>query len=512
MSVRLTYGDSGPGWTAGGWHFGKSRQEGRGRGPKPRRETSCTGNRARTRATLSSASRCDRIGTGPWNRGSPGLGSSSSRPLAWREKGPTGVFCPAPPCPQPTDGQTEARAGRRDERHGSWKSPPKCPTHHHREGPTWLARPRPRERSEALGARRVKNTGARTSPTCSGRSWPPFPLPGLLPIPTHTRRPPRGEAPLLPPLTLLFPLRAGRAWRGGQGAGRPPSVHTSVHGVLSGYKRRAGSPTFENRLPPAQGGPLRRRKPVSAQPRGRFAVSSGSRRLPHVQSAKSRSPGRVTVQLGPTCGPSEESPPNQPASGSNKYAEQGLRPPPGGLGSKFRVPKRLTRHTRAFSANATNGVKTASVVAAGGARGAGSRQNQSNPRKLTPLCRDGGSGRKHLRLTFAFLRAELWQKGQPSPWRAPGLQKAFSPPGDSAPPCAGLRAPCWDFPSDAWVPVLPGRMVTVWLPPLSLCVLPAAPRPSGRPHEAEVTALPLGVVVRAPGAPRRGRRGPGPPC
>lgn len=47
----------------------------------------------------------------------------------------------------------------------------------------------------------------------------------------------------------------------------------------------------------------------------------------------------------------------------------------------------------------------------------------------------------------------------------------------------------------------------VWLPPLSLCVLPAAPRPSGRPHEAEVTALPLGVVVGAPGAPRRGRRG-----
>lgn len=221
MSVRLTYGDSGPGWTAGGWHFGKSRQEGRGRGPNPRRETSCTGNRTRTRATLSSASRCDRIGTGPWNRGSPGLGSSS-RPLARREKGPTGVGCPAPPCPQPTDGQTEARARRRDERHGSWKSPPRCPTHHHREGPTWLARLRPRERSEALGARRVKNAGARTSPTCSGCSRPPLPLPGLLAIPTHTQRPLRKEAPLLPPLTLLFPPPPPRG-REGQGvAARAP--------------------------------------------------------------------------------------------------------------------------------------------------------------------------------------------------------------------------------------------------------------------------------------------------
>lgn len=73
----------------------------------------------------------------------------------------------------------------------------------------------------------MKNAGARTSPTCSGRSRPPFPLPGLT-IPTHTRRPPRGEAPLLPPLTLLFPLRAGRAGRGGQGAGGRQSTPAST--------------------------------------------------------------------------------------------------------------------------------------------------------------------------------------------------------------------------------------------------------------------------------------------
>lgn len=233
MSVRLTYGDSGPGWTAGGWHFGKSRQEGRGRGPKPRRETSCTGNRARTRATLSSASRCDRIGTGPWNRGSPGLGSSSSRPLAWREKGPTGVFCPAPPCPQPTDGQTEARAGRRDERHGSWKSPLKCPTHHHREGPTWLARPRPREHSESPRSPAGEEHGSpniahllRPLLASLPTAWPP-PHPD-----THTA-PSAGRG--APPASTHFAVPPeggkGMAWRPGRRE-TPVSPHQRPRSAL----------------------------------------------------------------------------------------------------------------------------------------------------------------------------------------------------------------------------------------------------------------------------------------